>query len=216
MPSRRTRRHRRRSGTSSWSRKSPPRNSRPRNPIERLAWDIENRILGKIDERIKPLTQGQQAVSGAIQEQRILAGLQAQDPLFNDVYNVGLPLYLKGLPPGMAKHEFERLNRDPEAFLEVYSHVRKHVEAVHKDKASESGAKPDTTTNQATDPGAKERVREEAARRAAPPLESSGSADAGDAEGRQRNAKERAAILTRIKNGQARRDDSLRLMELGR
>ena len=111
----------------------------PEDPIERLKWEIRQDVLQETEKLLAPVKEGQQAVSKDVQEQMLLTTLKSQDPLFEQVYNTGLPLYFKNLPEGMAKREIDRLNHDPDGFLEVYQHVRRHVEQAIKDQPQTQG-----------------------------------------------------------------------------
>lgn len=184
----------------------PPAND----PIARMEWEITQKVMAQVEQRLAPMKEGQQAVASEVQAQRILNTLSARDPLFNEVYQIGIPTYLQSLPQGTAKMEAQRLAYDPEAFLEVYGHMRGLIE---QQKTAQETART-KTDNQPQAKTAKERVQGEAAKRSAPALEASGAAESGDSEAKAKNAKERAAILARIRRGEARREDSLRLMEL--
>lgn len=94
----------------------------PSDPIDRIAWEAEQRAVAKVNEQFLPIIQQMQHQS------RIQETLSAvkQDPLHKDVY-AEIGKYLKGMHPDDRAYALQRLDTDPDYFTERYSFFRERV-----------------------------------------------------------------------------------------
>ena len=94
----------------------------PSDPIDRIAWEAEQRAVAKVNEQFLPIIQQMQHQS------RIQETLSAvkQDEHYKEVY-AEIGKMLQALPPALAKETFLRLDTDPAFFSETYDHIRASV-----------------------------------------------------------------------------------------
>lgn len=94
----------------------------PSDPIDRIAWEAEQRAVAKVNEQFLPIIQQMQHQS------RIQETLSAvkQDEHYKEVY-AEIGKMLQTLPPALAKETYQRLDTDPAFFSETYDHIRASV-----------------------------------------------------------------------------------------
>jgi hypothetical protein len=94
----------------------------PADPIERIAWEAEQRALAKVQEQIAPVIQQMQ------HKQSIDATLNVvrQDPHHKEVYEE-IGQWLKAMPESIGRDLYARLDSDPAFFSSTYDHFRSKV-----------------------------------------------------------------------------------------
>lgn len=100
-------------------------------PIEQIKADAVKEALAKVDEKFKG--QSEQAKQTAI---TTLRGKVQADPLYQQVQDK-LTEYVMSMPKSLQRQTYDTLDRDPEAYVEMYKRVRdtiKPAEPVEKIK----------------------------------------------------------------------------------
>jgi hypothetical protein len=94
----------------------------PADPIERIAWEAEQRALAKVQEQLAPVMQQMQ------HKQAIDATLAIvnRDPHKDAVYGE-IGKMLEALPPTLRQQTYQRLDSDPQFFSTTYDHYRQQV-----------------------------------------------------------------------------------------
>jgi hypothetical protein len=94
----------------------------PADPIERIAWEAEQRALAKVQEQLAPVMQQMQ------HKQAIDATLAIvnRDPHKDAVYGE-IGKMLEALPPALRQQTYQRLDSDPQFFSTTYDHYRQQV-----------------------------------------------------------------------------------------
>ena len=94
----------------------------PDDPIDRIAWEAEQRALAKVQEQISPVLAQLQA------HQRVQETLSAvkADPHHKEVYEE-IGKWLHTMPPHFRDEMYQRLDRDTEFFSRTYDHIRAQV-----------------------------------------------------------------------------------------
>ena len=94
----------------------------PDDPIDRIAWEAEQRALAKVQEQISPVLAQLQA------QQRVQETLSAvkADPHHKEVYEE-IGKWLHTMPPHFRDEMYQRLDRDTEFFSRTYDHIRAQV-----------------------------------------------------------------------------------------
>lgn len=173
-------------------------------PMGRMQWQamLQNR------QRMMQAAQQRRAQRKEVNNQVLLATLQANDPLFAEVYG-RLQRYFQTMPPRVLRTFAESIERQPAAFLEIYKELR---DFVVKASGFAGTHLPQSMPQHASeDPRA--RIRQAVAgRMSAPALENAGIMD--DRLPGATRAAERAALVKRVKSGGAREGDLLKYLEL--
>lgn len=96
----------------------------PSDPIDRIAWEAEQRAVAKVQEQLGPIIQQLQ------NHNRVQETLTAvkQDEHHKEVY-AEIEKLLKAMPPEDAKLTYQRLDTDPDYFARTYDHYRAQVVA---------------------------------------------------------------------------------------
>lgn len=172
-------------------------------PMGRMQWQamLQNR------QRMMQAAQQRRTQRKEINNQVLLATLQANDPLFQQTYT-RLISYVRRLPDKVQRPFLEAVDRTPGAFLDLYSQLR---EGIMRELGSTSRVPQSMPQPASDDPRA--RIRQAVAgRMSAPALENAGIMD--DRMPGATRAAERAALIKRVKSGGAREGDLLKYLEL--
>lgn len=111
----------------------------PSDPIDRIAWEAEQRAVAKVNEQLGPIIQQLQ------QHNRVQETLSAvkQDEHHKEVY-AEIEKLLKAMPPEDAKTTYQRLDTDPDYFARTYDYYRAQV--VARPKVAPTPATPAAPT----------------------------------------------------------------------
>ncbi|MFP5220981.1 MAG: hypothetical protein ACLGSA_01690 [Acidobacteriota bacterium] len=173
-------------------------------PMGRMQWQamLQNR------QRMMQAAQQRRAQRKEVNNQVLLATLQANDPLFAEVYG-RLQRYFQTMPPRVFRAFTESIERQPAAFLEIYKELRDFVVKVSR----LAGTNLPQSMSQPSSDDPRARIRQAVAgRMSAPALENAGIMD--DRLPGATRAAERAALIKRVKSGGAREGDLLKYLEL--
>ena len=112
----------------------------PADPIERIAWEAEQRALAKVQEQLAPVMQQMQ------HKQAIDATLAIvnRDPHKDAVYGE-IGKMLEALPPTLRQQTYQRLDSDPQFFSTTYDHYRQQVTSKAPAATNEPAATPAPT-----------------------------------------------------------------------
>ena len=94
----------------------------PDDPIERIAWEAEQRALAKVQEQLGPVLQQfqhKQAIDSTLAHVR-------QDPHHKEVY-AEIGKWLQSMPPQIGQDLYARLDTDPAFFSQTYDYYRQQV-----------------------------------------------------------------------------------------
>jgi len=176
----------------------------PMDPMGRLQW--QNMMAQR--QQMMRMAQQRRAQRKAVNNQTMLAHLQAHDPIFELVHHkVGE--FLRLLPVKLQRPLLYALEGTPGAYLDLYTEMRGVL--LHHGEASGSVRAPAQPPSRSEDPRAA--VRRAVAGRMSPPaLERAGILD--DRLPGASRAAELAALKARCKAGKAREGDLLRYIEL--
>jgi len=172
-------------------------------PMGRMQWQamLQNR-QNKMQAAQQRRTQRKE-----VNNQVLLATLQANDPLFQQTYT-RLVSYVRRLPEKVQRPFLEAVDRTPGAFLDLYAQLR---EGLMRDLGTPNRVPQSMSQPASDDPRA--RIRQAVAgRMSAPALENAGIMD--DRLPGATRAAERAALVKRVKSGGAREGDLLKYLEL--
>ncbi|WP_027191912.1 hypothetical protein [Fundidesulfovibrio putealis] len=172
-------------------------------PMGRMQWQamLQNR------QRMMQGAQQRRAQRKEVNNQVLLATLQANDPLFDPTYN-RLCSYVQQLPHKVRQPYLSAVHRTPGAFLDLYTHIRDGVV-----RALQRSVRTTTPMPQPASDDPRARIRQAVAgRMSAPALENAGIMD--DRLPGATRAAERAALIKRVKSGGAREGDLLKYLEL--
>jgi len=187
-----------------------PMGQPPMDPMGRMQWQS----MMQQRQQMAQVAQARKAQRKAVNNQVILAQLQARDPMFPHVQR-WIKNFVDSLPVRLGRAVLEQVDRTPGAFLEMYSDMRRHFIEELSVKAGLNGfgghgVMPASVANM-RDP--REAIRQAVAgRMSAPVLESAGVYD-DRLPGASREAQKRA-LVKRVKAGGAKEGDLLRYLEL--
>jgi len=173
----------------------------PMAPMGRMQWQA-------MMQHRQRMAQARKAQRKAVNNQVILAQLQAHDPLYPHVKR-WIEHFVESLPARLGWAVLEQVDRTPGAFLEMYSDMRRHFIEDLGVKAGLNGFGGHGMTPARAADMREPRV---AGRMSAPVLESAGVHD-DRLPGASREAEKRA-LVKRVKAGGAREGDLLRYLEL--
>ena len=172
-------------------------------PMGRMQWQamLQNR------QRMMQGAQQSRIQRKEVNNQVLLATLQANDPLFQKTYG-RVANYVRSLPDKVQRPFLEAVDRTPGAFLDLYKQLR---EGIMRELGSTN--RPPQSMPQPASDDPRSRIRQAVAgRMSAPALENAGIMD--DRLPGATRAAERAALIKRVKSGGAREGDLLKYLEL--
>lgn len=183
----------------------PQASEPPADPIERLKWEIRQEVMAEVEGKIKPLAERPAQLEQAMTLQSFKSELQ-RDPLYPQALKL-VQQYVANQPAFAREALHQRLDRDPQAFLEVYGPARAHAMAqASKDK--EAQAEPTTAP---TKPAVVQRTVKP--REAAPTLETAGGAPAAGVES-VRRSQDLKTLTKRVRSNQADGQDLVAYLNL--
>jgi len=98
-------------------------------PIEQLKWETKQETIREFEKVLQPIREQQRELS----RQQIIDKTKAavmSDPMFRDVHTE-IGKYVQSLPRSVGETIFQKLDQDPQAYLEMYQTVRDRL-AVQK------------------------------------------------------------------------------------
>lgn len=183
----------------------PQGNEPPADPIDRLKWEIRQEVLAEVEGKIKPLAERPAQLEQAMTLQAFKSEIQ-RDPVYPQALKL-VQQYVANQPEFAREALYQRLDRDPRAFLEVYGPARAHAlaQAQQAQQAREVQAAPEPKPAQVQ--------RTVKPREAAPTLESAGGAPAAGVESTRRS-QDLKTLTKRVRSNQADGQDLVAYLDL--
>lgn len=94
----------------------------PADPIERIAWEAEQRALAKVQEQLAPVMQQMQQMQAIDATLAIVNRDPHKDAVYGEIGKM-----LEALPPTLRQQTYQRLDSDPQFFSTTYDHYRQSV-----------------------------------------------------------------------------------------
>jgi hypothetical protein len=182
----------------------PQGNEPPADPIDRLKWEIRQEVMAEVEGKIKPLAERPAQLEQAMTLQSFKNEIQ-RDPVYPQALKL-VQQYVANQPEFAREALYQRLDRDPRAFLEVYGPARAHA-LTQAQQAREAQAAP------APEPKPAPVQRTVKPREAAPTLESAGGAPAAGVESTRRS-QDLKALTKRVRSNQADGQDLVAYLDL--